>query len=211
MKMFGQIVNILYNLPPVSTNRSIGKSFNQLSQVSLTTTAAKPAKPTTTAAKPAKRSSKREFTAAVKRAERVKANNSCRICGINGREVQLEFAHIHSLSLNNSWRRIGTRDENWRNDNYVKSEANCILLCPTHHSMIDMPDGLQKYSVDYLESLKTNVTDCTSLIKTKSNSWHRCSNANQRGKQSNNYFCQRHNGSTQSNIQNDANNECLIM
>jgi len=115
-----------------------------------------------------KRDPNREFSAAVRKAERVSANSCCRICGKN---EEIQHAHIYTLSTNHNWERKGSDTKKWHDDNYVSSEKNCVALCKTHHGKIDSKLGLQNVSVQYLESLKIDQSRCTALIGAE---WRRC-------------------------------------
>lgn len=142
-----------------------------------------------------KRDEAREFSSEVKREEKVGANYKCRMCGKTRDVQQLECAHIYTLTKSNSWERAGTIQSNKNNDTYVKSVANCLLLCKYHHERIDSFEGLKKCTVQYLESLKTDLTHCTALIDDGKGNWRRCRNKNSRGSNSNeSYRCHRHSG-----------------
>lgn len=115
----------------------------------------------------------REFSKEVRKAERSAANNACRICG-KPRDLEvLQSAHILTHSLNANWQRAGSDQKKWTDDEYVSSEANCLLLCLTHHKKIDSERGLVICTVDYLESLKSDRTHCTALIE-KNGQIRRC-------------------------------------
>lgn len=130
-----------------------------------------------------KRDPNREFSAEVRKAERLSANNCCRICGKSKDEEWLQHAHIYTLSTNHNWERRGSDTKKWHDDNYVNSEKNCIALCKTHHGKIDSKLGLQNVSVQYLESLKIDQEHCTALIGSE---WRRCQ------KKTKNYRCHIH-------------------
>ncbi len=126
----------------------------------------------------------REFTKNVKKKERVDAVYSCRICGtIYG---WLQCAHIYSYTLNIRWKRNGTKMKNWKNDKYVSSYKNCLLLCKTHHKEIDSKNGLYIYNVKYLKSLKLDNNRCTAVRGDKNK---RCKHKTIDGK----YKCSMHN------------------
>lgn len=129
-----------------------------------------------------KRDPNREFSAEVRKAERVAGNNRCRICGQN---KEIQHAHIYTLSKNHNWERKGSDTKKWHNDNYVSSEKNCVVLCQTHHGKIDSKLGLQNVTVGYLESLKINQRICTALIGSE---WRRCQKKVKEG----NYRCHLH-------------------
>jgi hypothetical protein len=123
----------------------------------------------------------REFSKVTKRAERVAAGNACRICGIPKELSKLQFAHIYNRSLDDGWKRAGVHNEKWHDDDYVCSGENCLLLCEKHHHKIDSAEGRQLCTVEYLESLKSELLKCTALIKDKSGEIRRCKNSNGRG------------------------------
>ena len=122
----------------------------------------------------------REFSKETRKAERVAANGACRICGKTRELEVLQSAHIYTHSLNSHWERAGSDSKKWHDDNYVSSEANCLLLCKPHHGKIDSQRGLQICTVEYLESLKSDLTHCTALIE-KSGQVRRCRKLNGRG------------------------------
>jgi hypothetical protein len=115
----------------------------------------------------------REFSAEIRKAERIAAGNCCRICGKSKDVEWLQHAHIYTLSLNPKWERTGSNLKKWQNDDYVSSKANCIALCQTHHGKIDSKLGLNRVTVQYLESLKTDTEHCTALIGPH-DEWRRC-------------------------------------
>ena len=128
----------------------------------------------------------REFSDFVRKQERTVANNKCRICGTE--DEWLQCAHIYSYSLTYTWRRSGSIYTNWKSDKYVRSYKNCLLLCKTHHQMID--NNLNIYTVEYLESLKINNNTCTALIQDKKTlNFRRCQNHVNKEK---NYLCHKH-------------------
>lgn len=134
------------------------------------------------------RDSNREFSAEVRKAERASAKNACRICGKSKDSEWLQHAHIYTLSMNSNWERTGTNTIFWRDDRYVSSEANCVALCKTHHGKIDSKLGLQKVTVQYLESLKSDKIHCTALIGPITGDWKRC----QKRVKENDYRCHLH-------------------
>ena len=137
-----------------------------------------------------KRNPNREFCKEIRQGERASANNACRICGLSKEVEWLQHAHIYTLSTHPKWERIGSNPIKWQNDSYVNSESNCIALCQTHHGKIDSQLGLQKVSVQYLESLKSDPNHCTALIGPIEGEWRRCKN--KRHGQGNGYRCNLH-------------------
>ena len=132
----------------------------------------------------------REFCKEIRQGERTLANNACRICGLSKEAEWLQHAHIYTMSTHPQWERIGSNPIRWHNDSYVNSESNCIALCQTHHAKIDSEVGLQKVSVQYLESLKQDPNHCTALIGPIEGEWRRCKNKRQ--SQGNSYRCSIH-------------------
>lgn len=130
----------------------------------------------------------REFSSEVRKAERIAAKNACRICGKSKDSEWLQHAHIYTLSLNPNWERAGSDYKRWNNNNHVSSEANCLALCKTHHNKIDSSVGLQKVTVQYLESLKSDTRHCTALIGPVDKEWRRC----QKPVKENAYRCHLH-------------------
>ena len=116
------------------------------------------------------RDTNREFSVEVKENEWKESDHKCRICGVNCSSDTLQYAHIYSVSLNPTWMRSETDIIKWKDDNYVKSSDNCLLLCKQHHNQCDSPNGLKVCTVSYLQSLKTHDT-CTALYVEK-----RCKN-----------------------------------
>ena len=108
------------------------------------------------------RDTHREFPVEVKEIEWRESDHKCRICGVNCSSDTLQYAHIYSVSLNPTWMRSETDIIKWKDDNYVKSSDNCLLLCKQHHNQCDSPNGLKVCTVSYLQSLKTHDT-CTAL------------------------------------------------
>ena len=136
----------------------------------------------------------REFSTEVKRIERVAAGKACRICGI-AKELSdgLQFAHIYTQSQNSDWKREGSIEDKWKDDSYVSSEPNCLLLCVAHHRKVDSAEGRQICTVEYLESLKSELLQCTALIKDRTGKVRRCKNSNGRGStQGDPYRCHVH-------------------
>lgn len=127
------------------------------------------------------RNPNREFSADVRKAERTAAGSACRICGKSKDSEWLQHAHIYTLSLYPKWQRAGSNQKTWENDRYVSSVDNCLALCKTHHGKIDSELGLQKVTVQYLESLKTDSTSCTALIGPVNGEWRRCRKTNGQG------------------------------
>lgn len=137
----------------------------------------------------------REFSAEVRKDERIAAGNACRICGKSKDLEWLQHAHIYTLSFHPKWERTGSDARKWHNDYYVSSYDNCLALCKTHHGKIDSELGLQKITVQYLESLKTDSTSCTALIGPINGEWRRCKKKNGRGNpkaKGNGYRCALH-------------------
>jgi len=137
-----------------------------------------------------KRDQKREFTVDVKRGEKIAANYQCRICGAKKSQCPLECAHIYTLTKTDAWQRSSKSNKD-KDDEYVKSIDNCLLLCKFHHERIDSPEGLKRCTVEYLESLKKDVTSCTALVR-DGDSWRRCKAKNSRGDCSGSYRCKNH-------------------
>lgn len=136
----------------------------------------------------------REFSSLVKREEKYAAHNQCRICGNPKELTALECAHIYTLTKSGSWERSGSDQHKCHDDNYVSSIDNCLLLCKYHHDRIDSQEGLQRCTVPYLQSLKTDLFHCTALINHKG-TWRRCGKSNGRGNtkaKSNGYRCHLH-------------------
>jgi hypothetical protein len=141
------------------------------------------------------RNPNREFTKETREQERTAANNACRICGKTNNVEWLQCAHIYTLSMNSKWERAGSDVKKWKNDNYVNSVKNCVLLCKSHHGKIDSVHGLQKVNVEYLESLGTDMIHCTALIGPIKGQWRRCRKINGRGNsqaKGNGYRCALH-------------------
>lgn len=116
----------------------------------------------------ASRNPNRDFSPEVKQVEFEATRGQCRICGTSssGSEPEwLQYAHILSSSLSFDWMRVGTELSQWKDDTYVSSLDNCILLCKTHHCQCDSKEGLKTCQVSYLQSLKTNPSRCTALTK----------------------------------------------
>lgn len=106
----------------------------------------------------------RDFTQSVKDKEKISANYKCRMCGS---DTDLQCAHIYTASTNPSWQRQGSDPNKQKDSKYVRSLDNCLLLCRTHHRMIDSTDGRKLYTVEYLESLKRDLVHCTTLVGNK--------------------------------------------
>lgn len=136
------------------------------------------------------RNPERDFTNDTKKQERIASNHSCRICGES--KQLLECAHIYSQSMNDAWDRKGASRSNWKKNEYVASVNNCILLCPMHHSRIDSIKGLDKVTVTYLESLKSDLRHCTALVGPPKGEWQRCKKMNGRDKMNGSYRCSYH-------------------
>lgn len=133
---------------------------------------------------------RREFTDSAKRNERIRANGRCRICGST---ENLQLAHIYSSSLSQAWERKGSRPEVWRNDKFVCSSENALLLCKFHHDRIDSQEGMRLCTVEYLNSLKEDLGTCTALVTGP----RRCKLANRRGRSptsDDEYHCTKHRG-----------------
>lgn len=111
-----------------------------------------------------KRNVEREFSEEVKKKEWLEANKKCRICGCESYDSSLQNAHILSVSLSKQWERKGSPEALWKSNEYVSSQDNCILLCKQHHDQCDSKEGLLVFTVNYLLSLKTNMTQCSALI-----------------------------------------------
>lgn len=94
----------------------------------------------------------REFTAFTKRTERDAAKNKCRLCGRIPGGDHGQYAHI--ISCSNNRKRFGTDDTLINNLIYIRSWENCLYLCYECHKEVDSNDGLEKYTVDHLKSLK---------------------------------------------------------
>ncbi len=146
----------------------------------------------------------REFSKEIKKLERINANYKCRICGISGKDIWLQCAHIYAYTTNSRWERNGTIKKKWNSDKYVSSYDNCLLLCVKHHKKIDSTTGLILCNVEYLESLKYNSgVKCTALK-------HNGKRCNKKGK----YRCKKHvNGGYEENliIFDDSKNHCCII
>lgn len=130
----------------------------------------------------ASRNPTRDFSPEVKQAEFEASSGCCRICGTSSSSDSsscgssssgefLQFAHILSHSLSFDWMRVGTELFEWKDDDFVKSLENCLLLCKPHHSQCDSKEGLKACTVSYMKSLKNNTKLCTALTK----SHKRCS------------------------------------
>jgi hypothetical protein len=137
-----------------------------------------------------KRDEAREFSAEIKREEKVAAEYKCRICG-KGKESNLQCAHIYTLTKSDSWMRAGSDVRKISDDSYIRSLSNCLLLCKFHHERVDSVQGLKQCHVQYLESLKTSLTTCTALVNDKGGT-RRCRNKNSRGKPGGSYRCRHH-------------------
>lgn len=112
------------------------------------------------------RSQTREFSSQVKSKEYELSNGKCRICGLTTFDGEwLQYAHILSVSINSNWRRCETDMNKWKDDGYVSSFDNCLLLCKPHHCQCDSKDGLTVCNVKYLQSLKNSNLICTALTK----------------------------------------------
>ena len=121
----------------------------------------------------------RNFTPATKELERQAASDRCRLCG---RAVDNpKSGHILSASRVHEMRRAGTVNDEWIDNELVRSVDNCLLLCHDHHILIDSTEGLQRYSVQYLRRLKNNRQgQCLALVdghicpRGIPNNWHLC-------------------------------------
>jgi hypothetical protein len=133
------------------------------------------------------RRKEREFSDDVRQQELEHAGEHCRMCGGRSLGAMYEYCHIYSNSTLQEWRRQGTDDHKWYDDGYVSSWANCLVLCKNCHECINFHGGRERCSVDYLESLKSDSTHCTALIRAGT-LYRRCKKI----RQSNSYRCRFH-------------------
>lgn len=94
----------------------------------------------------------RNFSEKIKDQEFTACRGHCRIC--KKKTIEGQFAHIYSNTLNERWKRAGTRYRLWYNDDFVRSVENCLYLCIPCHQKIDTEEGRTTCSVGMLRNYK---------------------------------------------------------
>lgn len=96
----------------------------------------------------------RNIKDSIKRMLYAKSGNVCAMYGCKNKLIYenstniSEICHINAVNDNGARYRPGLSDE------YINSYDNLILLCPTHHSIIDKKENEGAYPADFLKNMK---------------------------------------------------------
>ena len=78
------------------------------------------------------------------------SGNCCAFPGCGQKLVYREYANISEICYIYGLNPNGARCVKGFDEDYLNSEQNLILLCPTHHTMIDAKGNENIYSVQVL-------------------------------------------------------------
>lgn len=106
----------------------------------------------------------RDFTLDVITQEIYDSNHRCRICKAKGGLLDLAIIHIYPASTKPTDQRSGGNPIYRDNDSYVSSANNALCVCCKHFAELQTKRGLQKYTVEYLQSLKSKPNLSKSIV-----------------------------------------------
>lgn len=96
----------------------------------------------------------RSIKDSVKRMLYAKSGNVCAMYGCKNKLIYENSTNISEICHINAVNDNGARYRTDLLDEYINSYDNLILLCPTHHSIIDKKENEGAYPVDFLKNMK---------------------------------------------------------